>query len=152
MALTTFTGQCKALGKSEAGGKAASKAASKATSKAEAPAAKKRGRPKKEKPPPEEADETEAVEEEVVAAAEAEDGASVPEVGARYFVPAALWPNEKPTKTKYGKGWLASVVAGKKKSKKSDEVVNFLCDGEEEAVSMALATFTGECKAIGGKA
>ena len=45
----------------------------------------------------------------------------------------------------HGKGWLASVtkIAGKKA-----KVVHFVCDGEEESVSMKLDDFRATCKSI----
>ena len=55
----------------------------------------------------------------------------LPQVDDRCFVPASLWPDEKPGKTPHGKGWLATVVkvapaapSGKKrKSGGGDEVL-----------------------------
>ena len=111
--------------------------------------------------------EEEAKEEEEEAAADAKAATAsseeLPEVGERFFVPASLWPDEKPTKTAHGKGWLASIVsvssaspAGKKrksagstKPEAAEMIVRFQCDGEDEPVSMAVSAFRGHCKSLG---
>ena len=70
--------------------------------------------------------------------------AVVPEVNERFFVPASLWPDEKPNKTEHGKGWVASVLSVKK-----GKIVHFQCDGEDEPVSMPVGAFREHCKSLG---
>ena len=64
-----------------------------------------------------------------------------PAKGDRYFVPAKLWPKEKPRVHPLGRGWMASVVSSSK------GVVKIRCDGEETA-PLDRAVFIRECTLV----
>ena len=187
MAVTAFREHCKSLGMpaqeekkaGKAAGKTAGKAAeaktaAKAKAKSPPPAAEKKPPKKKAKQSAEteeaeaeeetkEEEEEAAAEDEEVAAKGATDPSGPPAVDERFFVPASLWPDEKPTKTAHGKGWLASIVSvapaatatGKKRKSagssnaEAEMTVRFKCDGEDEPVSMAVAAFREHCKSLG---
>ena len=96
--------------------------------------------------------------------ARAPEGALIPLVGDRYFVPRTLWPDEDPQSTPHGKGWLATITAlteqnvstpGKGKGKRRatvarhESVVAFRCDGEAAPVEMTLSEFWRHCVPLG---
>ena len=98
----------KAAAKAAKAEAAAQKKAEEAAAKQAAAAATKT---KKAKHAKEDDEEDEEVEEAAAASEGAEGDVAPPEIDERFFVPASLWPEEKPKKTPHGKGWLATVVA-----------------------------------------
>ena len=156
MDVSAFLKHCKSLGMGAQEVVAASKdqPTAKKQKKGKQPAAKVANE-EKEEPKEEEKQEEEKEK-------KADTGTSaVPKVDERYFVPASLWPDEKPGKTPHGKGWLASIMsvssaspAGKKRKSASSKpdaemIVRFKCDGEDESVSMDVSAFLKHCKSLG---
>ena len=66
----------------------------------------------------------------------------LPRAHERCYVPHGLWPQEVPTATPHGAGWLATVVAT------TEYRVKFRCDGEADAVSLKPHIFTERCAVI----
>eukprot|EP00966_Prymnesium_polylepis_P148826 3438587-Prymnesium_polylepis.1 len=65
--------------------------------------------------------------------------------GDRYFVPAALWPEEVAHSTPYGLGWLATIFRVRTGRNRT---ITFLCDGEAQAITMQLAPFVNQCQSV----
>ena len=62
-------------------------------------------------------------------------------IGDRWFIPAHLWPDETPTNTRYGIGWLATILAVPKRR----NAVRFQCDNENEPAELVLPVFKESC-------
>ena len=63
--------------------------------------------------------------------------------GDEYFLPAKLYPSEKPGSTPYGRGWIANVL--KLFGRRGTKIVQFQVKGEDP-VEMQLAEFVKQCK------
>ena len=66
-----------------------------------------------------------------------------PAPGDEHFIPAKLYPSEKPRDTPYGRGWVASVL--KVFSRKGAKIVQFEVEGVDPE-EMQLSDFVKNCK------